>query len=248
MRILISGAGGQIGSSLISDLLRDNFEIYTLGRTEIESTHKHFNWTLGMSPSSESLEGVDWIVHLAWDSSARESGNYHLNIGGTKLLLEAARLAKVPVVIVSSYSCFNPISGYGKTKLDIEELNQHGINLRVGKIVNKYSVLNTSQKNFRFYPLIPSPKNVNVHVAFLDELLVYLRNLLKSIQAPQTIVFPSHTYSFKAYLREFYGLKSFEISNTIFDWSVRILEKTRIPLVKRVADQWKSVYSTSRVV
>jgi hypothetical protein len=248
MRILISGAGGQIGSALVTDLIRDNFEIYTLGRTEIEGTHKHFNWTLGMSPSSESLEGVDWIVHLAWDSSARESGNYHLNIGGTKLLLESARLANVPVVIISSYSCFNPVSGYGKAKVDIEVLNHHGINLRVGKIVNRRSDLKTAQMKFKSYPLVPSPNNVNVHVIFLDELVVSIRSLLKSRQVPQTIVIPSYTYSFKAYLEEFHCVKSFEIPNTIFDWCIRILEKTRIPLLKRLADQWKSVYSTSRVL
>ena len=247
MRVLISGAGGFIGHELITELKKYNFEIYTLGRRKVMAADKHFYWTLGMGLNPESLEEVSWIIHLAWDSTSRRSENYHLNIGGTGLLLESARQKEIPVLIVSSFACLKPISVYGKAKLDIELLNRFGINLRVGKIVNRYTNLGLSKKSFRNLPLIPSPKNVNVHVAYLDELTVFVRNLLKPHLNSQTIVFPSHVYSFRSFLQKFHGVNSFEIPDSVFNKIITNLEKTRIPFLKQIGDQWKSVYSTSQV-
>ena len=246
MRGLITGAGGLIGRGLIDELLKDGIEVYTLGRNKIDEAHKHFGWTLGMSPNPESFEGVDWIIHLAWDSSSRKSGSYHINIGGASLLIESAKLAEIPVIVVSSFATFNPISEYGKAKTAIEQINSCGINLRVGKIERQKPDKLPINTLLRFIPLLPCPKEVTVHVAFLDEFLTSTRAFLFSPLKPGIIVSPSHEFTMKSYLKQFYGIQSIELPAKFFHIFFAGINSLKIPILKAFSDKWKSVYSTSQ--
>lgn len=246
MRVLMTGATGQIGRGLIDELIKDGVEVYTLGRNKIDKAHKHFSWTLGMTPNPESFEGVDWIIHLAWDSSSRASGNYHINIGGSNMLIESAKLAEIPIIVVSSFASFNPISEYGKAKAKIEQLNNYGINLRVGKVERQKPDSLTSRILFRSIAILPCPRDVTIHVAFLDEFIAYTRDLLLCPFKPCSLIFPSHQFDVKRYLREFHGLKSFELPAKFFHIFFAGVDILKIPMLNAFADKWKSICSTPK--
>jgi len=146
MRIGVTGANGRLGSRLIEHLGKQH-EVTTFGRNQ--SDHL---WTLGIIPSESQLRDIDVLIHLAWSLRDR-SADYHLNVGGTLLLAQAAHASKVPFLFISSVAARSN-SEYGKSKARAETLvlDCLGTAIRIGLVpeLNRYE---TSRKSvLSFYP------------------------------------------------------------------------------------------------
>lgn len=109
MRVLVTGASGLIGSSLVNFLSGQGHEVMQLTRHE-DSNPAHIFWDpAGGKLDSSKLEGLDAVVHLAGESVGqvwtKEIKHRILESRqkGTRLLAETlARLENPPKVLVSA--------------------------------------------------------------------------------------------------------------------------------------------------
>lgn len=128
MSILVTGAGGFIGSHLCDQLLAqgqtvtglDNFDPFYEPKTKhanLQNAHKNARFKLVKGDIRDKAlverilgdSGVEAIVHLAAKAGVRPSledplGYQDVNVGGTLTLLEAARQRKIERFIFASSS------------------------------------------------------------------------------------------------------------------------------------------------
>jgi uncharacterized protein (TIGR01777 family) len=109
MRVLISGATGLIGETLIPELERDGHRVIRLTRSPASSEDIGWNPSAGEIDASR-LEGIDAVVHLAGESiaegrwtPAKKRRILESRQQGTRLLAEkVAGLPEPPEVMVSA--------------------------------------------------------------------------------------------------------------------------------------------------
>jgi nucleoside-diphosphate-sugar epimerase len=106
--VAVTGASGYVGSAAARHL---GPEVVRITRPA---------WVLGDVPE---LDGVDAIVHCAWDFGARTRAEIgRINVDGSRRLIDAASAAGTRVVFVSTLSAFPGCrSLYGQAKLAVEE-------------------------------------------------------------------------------------------------------------------------------
>ena len=148
MRILVTGAGGFLGSALIDDLCAPGYQVCALARTESASLRRPgIDVILGDVRDARTVRlgvaGCTSIVHLAGkahaidDVGVSESDYQSVNVEGTRLLLEEAKAAGVKqFVFASSVKVFgettagpvdeaappSPRTPYARSKLSAERL------------------------------------------------------------------------------------------------------------------------------
>ena len=174
-RILVTGAGGFIGSNLVEKLIKKNFNVIALVQYNVEND---FGWLdkikfLKKKPKIISgdicdsifvekiCKNVDYIIHLAAlisiPYSYRSPLSYvHTNILGTTNLLEAARKNKIKHFIHTSTS-----EVYGSAKyVPIDEM--HPLNAQSPYAASKISadqICLSFQKSFNMPITIIRPFN-----------------------------------------------------------------------------------------
>jgi nucleoside-diphosphate-sugar epimerase len=124
----VSGASGYVGSRIANHLADVGWAVRALCRTQPGAgsphlSHVPFELTTGAPP--DALEGVDTLVHAAYDfSHTRWSDIARVNIAGSRLLFTAAQEAGVDrIVCISTVAAFpGTRSMYGRAKLEIERL------------------------------------------------------------------------------------------------------------------------------
>jgi nucleoside-diphosphate-sugar epimerase len=117
--IAITGASGYVGGTLARGLERRGLNVVRLGRAP-GTTDRHF--TLNEAPSPGLLDGVDGLIHCAWDVHARRPDAHRTNVLGSIALLDLARVSGVKsIVFISSMAAFPACrSDHGRTKLEVE--------------------------------------------------------------------------------------------------------------------------------
>ena len=166
---LVTGASGFIGSYLCKELLRQGAIVKALIHTPTEGNwSSSFVCNLGKQKvPKEALEGVEIVFHLAGyaHSLTQRSDDddlYHqINVEGSRMLLEAAREAKVKKCIffssVKSIGEENknrldetaepkPLSEYGRSKLEAEKLVLHGRYVEFPTVLRMVMVYGNSNK------------------------------------------------------------------------------------------------------
>ncbi|WP_404862781.1 NAD-dependent epimerase/dehydratase family protein [Georhizobium sp. MAB10] len=151
MRVLVTGGTGYVGRFIAEAMLRESFEVIVAGRrpprSDLFTTPVAFR-PLDLDPDTDQtalLEGVDWLVHGAFDHVA---GKYRggegddparfirLNREGSIALFEAAKAHGLPrALFLSSRAVYGPQGRptvlteetpakpdtlYGQVKLDVE--------------------------------------------------------------------------------------------------------------------------------
>lgn len=104
-RILITGAGGRIGSMLTPRLTRPGRVLRLLDLAELPGVGVEVIRADLTDPvvMGEACAGVDAVVHLgAIATEAPWADLLRINVDGTRTILEAARAARVPRVILAS--------------------------------------------------------------------------------------------------------------------------------------------------
>ena len=115
MRVVVTGGTGYVGSRVASALDAQGASVLRFGHTD-------FSLTAGIEPAR--LEGVQGLVHAAWDFRARTAADIdRINVEGSMRLLNATVAAGVErVVFVSTLSAFPGCGSlYGRAKLAVED-------------------------------------------------------------------------------------------------------------------------------
>lgn len=138
MRVLITGAGGNLGSGL-TERLEGRHALLLSDAVALETEHEFVRMDVrNREAFVRAAEGVDLIVHTpAWHGihlrEHSETDFWDLNVDGTFNMFQAAVANRVPrVVWLSSQSVFSRDNIYGLTKVVGEELcgfyhRKHGI-------------------------------------------------------------------------------------------------------------------------
>ena len=119
----ITGAAGYVGSAIRSYFVSQGWEIVELGRRRSSQAANHIYYDLTSDPGSIPWEGIDALVHCAYDFHLTNWEDVQrVNVEGSIRLLQTAKARGVAHgVFISSLSCFEGCrSLYGKAKLLIE--------------------------------------------------------------------------------------------------------------------------------
>lgn len=124
-KVLVSGAGGFVGSAVCSEFIADSAEVTAIGRTPPKDGRVGFiKWDSSNSKPPQ-LDGYDVIVHLAaesvfgfWTKSKREK-ILKSRVDSTKKLAEAAANSKLPPKV---FICASAVGYYGNRACGDESL------------------------------------------------------------------------------------------------------------------------------
>jgi UDP-glucose 4-epimerase len=233
-RALVTGASGFIGRHLVRRLVQEGYQVRVLVRsTRFRSATSHVVETMegdirDTTKVKEATAGVDTIFHLAGRTHALselsdDDATYHaVNVEGTRNVLEGAVAGGVQgIVFASSVKVFGeesqecldetaaprPASGYGRSKLEAEELVQayakttglQGVSLRLplvygtGNPGNIYRMVWAIDHHvFPPFPDVPNRRSL-VHAANAVEAALLVAS--RVTKSPSYIVTDRRPYS-----------------------------------------------------
>lgn len=117
LTLAVTGANSYIGRHLTERAAALGWKVRALDRSRFDLNH---------GPGPGALEGVDILIHLAWQRPRTTRRRYRpgANEAGTRKLLEAARKAGVRKNIFVSTQLSSPaaLSFYGREKFAVEKL------------------------------------------------------------------------------------------------------------------------------
>jgi len=188
----VTGASGYVGSRTADHLAGVGWEVRALCRAESSVRDERFlrvPFELGFKPAPGALDGVDALVHVAYDfSHSRWRDIARVNIEGTRQLLAAAREAEIDrIVCVSTTAAFpGARSLYGRAKLEIEQMaiDVGAAVIRPGLVwgpqgAAMFGALRRVVKRLPVVPLI-APADLGLPLVFEDDLALLLERLLDS--------------------------------------------------------------------
>ncbi|TML03323.1 MAG: NAD-dependent epimerase/dehydratase family protein [Actinobacteria bacterium] len=118
MRVVVIGASGNVGTSLLEALAREERvrEVVGVARRVPEARFAKASWRTAdiADPNTDLaglMRGADCVVHLAWliQPSRDESQTHAVNVEGSQRVFDAAALAGVPsLVYASSIGAYAP--------------------------------------------------------------------------------------------------------------------------------------------
>ena len=245
MKILLTGYTGEFGLALVEQLSKAGVRYSTLGRKEIYGSEEHFFWSLGMDPDPLVFQDIDLLIHLAWITNSRSNDANHLNVGGSFKLINSANLSGVKVINVSSLAAENPKSNYGLAKLQVEDINYLGINVRLPKLVRSGSnqVSSPIGRVLRRILVVPVSSKIKVKVLDLEQGANFLLRLAISDFKSGLKYSNSLQFNLKEYVKFSFGFSAIETSLPALDFLVRIVSKIPIGHFSLLEDRWISLKS-----
>jgi UDP-glucose 4-epimerase len=116
MRVVVTGASGNVGTSVLEALGRESRvkEVVGIARRVPEVSYPKVEW-VGADVTEDELApiftGADAVIHLAWaiQPSRDEALTERINVGGSRRVFEATAAAEVPALIyASSVGAYSP--------------------------------------------------------------------------------------------------------------------------------------------
>ena len=116
MRVVVTGASGNVGTSVLEALGRESQvkEVVGIARRVPEAQMPKVEW-VGADVVEDDLrptfDGADAVVHLAWaiQPSRDEAVTERINVEGSRRVFEATAAAKVPALVyASSVGAYSP--------------------------------------------------------------------------------------------------------------------------------------------
>jgi len=135
--IAVTGANGYVGGRILSHLRARGLEALAFVRRPAPGEEGERRYALGEPLEGSVLDGVDTVVHAAYDLSRRGEEIREVNFRGSLPLLEGLAARGGRALLISSLSAFDGArSQYGRTKLELERavLERDGIVLRPGLV------------------------------------------------------------------------------------------------------------------
>ncbi len=133
----VTGANGYVGGRIIAHLRSSGIEAIALVRRPPPGEALARRYELAEPLERSLLDGIDTVVHAAYDASARGADIRARNVTGSLPLLEGLRERGGRMLMVSSLSAFEGTrSHYGRSKLELEHavLERDGIVFRPGLV------------------------------------------------------------------------------------------------------------------
>ena len=131
-KIVITGAGGFIGSELVNYFSERNYNVIAFiynSRKDLSVPSKienveYIHYELNKDFDESALKEADLLIHCAYLTISKDKDANRINIDGTKKLLEACRKNKVEkFLFLSSMSAHEEaLSNYGKIKFELEQI------------------------------------------------------------------------------------------------------------------------------
>jgi len=121
----ITGVRGYVGSLLRREFMAQGWRTVGLVRQPPPSDTNALSYDLMRTPSPTLLDGIDTLVHCAWDLSiTRRREIWRVNVHGTAALLRLAEQQGIRrVIFVSSMSAYDTTTQlYGQAKLECESI------------------------------------------------------------------------------------------------------------------------------
>jgi nucleoside-diphosphate-sugar epimerase len=123
--VAITGAQGYVGTLLRQEFAAKGWRVASLVRQPPPGQTDALPYDLTRVPSPALLDGIDTLVHCAWDMSVtRRAEIWQVNVGGTAALLRLGeRVGIRRVIFVSSMSAYDGTTQlYGRAKLECERI------------------------------------------------------------------------------------------------------------------------------
>lgn len=239
----VTGASGYVGARITEFFQLAGFQVLRLGRDR-RRDNRFFE--LGATVGPALLHGVDVLVHCAYDPRARTAAeDEHVNVRGSRLLLDAARQAGVRrIIFISTVSAFEKCqSFYGQGKYSVEQvvLAMNGIVLRPGLVYggSGRGMLGTLCRLARL-PVLPvfdggKQEFVLVHVDDLARCAVEAASWDEKFTRKPVVVANRVTVQFKTLLEvlavsQGRKLRTFSVPGRVALLLLRVLEKTGLKI------------------
>ena len=133
----VTGANGYVGGRILANLRASGIEAIALVRRPAAGEERARRYALGEPLERSLLDGIETVVHAAYDASAQGPDIRARNVTGSLPLLEGLHERGRRMLLVSSLSAFEGArSHYGRAKLELERavLERDGIVLRPGLV------------------------------------------------------------------------------------------------------------------
>lgn len=155
MRVLVTGATGQLGRDFIRAALAANHAVRALSRRERPADESGVEWVKGDLAGGDGLsaacDGIDAIVHLASDPPNAAIAD----VEGTRRLLDAARPAGVRHFVYMSIAGIDRIPlEYYRHKLAVEKIVEgSGVPYTILRCSQFHSLIDERLRGFARLPL-----------------------------------------------------------------------------------------------
>ena len=186
MNIIIFGASGFIGNSLINHLLKKNNNVIGCSRNIVIKKSKKFRfyrWEFGQIITKKLLLNIDCAIHLSHDFNIINGKNKTIN--GTMKIVKFLNNAGVKhQFFFSSYSAYkNSDTNYGKTKFILEKKLKSFKNvliIRPGLVLGNGGLCKKIKKILNNFPIfiIPFSKKFKVPVISIHKVCHIISCLL----------------------------------------------------------------------
>jgi nucleoside-diphosphate-sugar epimerase len=133
----VTGASGYVGGRILAHLRTSGFETVAMVRRPATTDARARPYALAQSLDPSLLDGVEWVVHAAYDLSQVGDAVGVVNCKGSLPLLDALAARGGRAVLISSLSAFDGAgSDYGRAKLELERavLERDGVVVRPGLV------------------------------------------------------------------------------------------------------------------
>ncbi len=135
--IAVTGANGYVGGRILSRLRAGGVDAVALVRRPACGDGLARRYALGEPLDSGLLDGIETVIHAAYDASVQGEDIRTVNMHGSMPLLDGLAERGGRALLISSLSAFEGTrSRYGRAKLELERavLAREGIVLRPGLI------------------------------------------------------------------------------------------------------------------
>jgi nucleoside-diphosphate-sugar epimerase len=135
--IAVTGANGYVGGRILSHLRASGIDAIAQVRQPAPGDERARHFALGEPLDRSLLDGVETVIHAAYDSSRQGEDIRAVNFSGSLPLLDGLAARGGRALLISSLSAFEGArSQYGRTKLELEQavLERDGIVLRPGLV------------------------------------------------------------------------------------------------------------------
>lgn len=181
----VTGVTGYLGAHIARKLEEKGWEVIELGRKSSSNTSRKFiYWSLRDPLEPNALEGVDILIHCAWDFFTDSlDKSLMTNVKGSIDLINHAVKVNIKVIFISTVSAFEGSNTvYGRSKLEVESflLQQKGIVVRPALIwgASLGGMIESLSKVIKIAPVIPVPgafqSFYTCHIDDLTSLIIFL--------------------------------------------------------------------------
>jgi nucleoside-diphosphate-sugar epimerase len=160
-KVVITGANGFLGSNLCTFFVQKGWQVnalvHRLPQVQIPGI-SYCSYELSGNPDEKYFEGADYFIHCAYARATKGQDAYHMNIEGTKKLLEASRKYGIKNIFISSVAARkDALSVYGKQKYACEGLfnRPSDLILRPGLILGNGGLFGQMREYLQKSRLIP---------------------------------------------------------------------------------------------